>query len=210
MSEALKGQGDYIEARLDHAVLSVRIVRDELTVTVRSDQIVSVLRTLRDDAECKYTQLTDITGVDWPERSQRFDVVYHLLSMEMNQRIRVKAATDAQTSVPSVVEVFPAAGWYEREVFDMYGVTFSDHPDLRRILTDYGFSGFPLRKEFPLTGFVEVRYDDEQKRVVYEPVKLAQEFRNFDFLSPWEGVEYLLPGDEKAAAQAKQEGDKAK
>ncbi|MGF1456065.1 MAG: NADH-quinone oxidoreductase subunit C [Alphaproteobacteria bacterium] len=215
MSEDLKILGEHIATNLDNrgvsqAVLGHEVAFGELTVQVRADQIVAVLRGLRDDGESKFTQLIDICGVDWPQRAKRFDVVYHLLSMELNQRIRIKLATDAQTPVPSVTDVFPCANWFEREIFDMYGVTFLGHPDLRRILTDYGFSGFPLRKEFPLTGFVEVRYDDEQKRVVYEPVKLAQEFRNFDFLSPWEGVQYLLPGDEKAAAQAKQEADKAK
>ncbi len=209
MSEALKELGDLIATRLDQAVLKLAYEFGELTVTARSDQIVHVLRTLRDDPECLFTQLTDLCGADYPNRSQRFDVVYHLLSMQMNLRLRIKVATDANTPVPSVVDVFPCAEWFEREVFDMYGVTFSGHPDLRRILTDYGFSGYPLRKEFPLTGFVEVRYDDEQKRVVYEPVKLAQEFRNFDFLSPWEGVQYVLPGDEKASGQAKEEAGKS-
>ncbi len=201
MSEGLKELGDHIVARLDHAVLSVEIAYGELTVTARCDQVVNVIRFLRDDPESRFAQLIDLCGVDYPNRSQRFDVVYHLLSIELNQRIRVKVAVDEHTPVPSIVEVFPAANWFEREAFDMYGIAFSGHPDLRRILTDYGFSGFPLRKEFPLTGFVELRYDDEQKRVVYEPVKLVQEFRTFDFLSPWEGIEQVLPGDEKAAAQ---------
>ncbi len=203
MSEALQNLGETIATALDHAVLGIDVAYGELSVTARSDQVVQVIRFLRDDPECQFTQLIDITGVDYPNRSQRFDVVYHFLSMRLNQRIRLKVATDEHTSVPSVVDVFPGANWYEREVFDMYGVTFSGHPDLRRILTDYGFSGFPLRKEFPLTGFVELRYDDEQKRVVYEPVKLVQEFRNFDFLSPWEGVDYVLPGDEKASGEGK-------
>jgi NADH-quinone oxidoreductase subunit C len=157
-----------------------------------------VLTFLRDDPACRYEVLLDITGVDWPERAHRFDVVYHLLSMRLNQRIRVKLTTDEAGAVPSAVSVFPNANWYERETYDMYGILFSGHPDLRRLLTDYGFQGYPLRKDFPLTGYVEVRYDDDQKRVVYEPVKLTQEFRQFDFESPWEGTDYVLPGDEKA------------
>ena len=157
---------------------------------------------MRDDTQCQFEQLIDICGVDYPERAKRFDVVYHLLSPRRNQRIRIKCETDADTPVPSVVDVFPAANWYEREAYDMYGILFSGHPDLRRILTDYGFQGFPLRKDFPLTGYVEVRYDDDQKRVVYEPVKLTQEFRSFDFESPWEGVDYVLPGDEKSGRKS--------
>jgi NADH-quinone oxidoreductase subunit C len=157
-----------------------------------------VLRALRDDASCRFEQLVDICGVDYPEREKRFDLVYHLLSPRKNQRLRIKCEIDDATPVPSVVELYPVANWYEREAYDMYGILFSGHPDLRRILTDYGFQGFPLRKDFPLTGYVEVRYDDAQKRVVYEPVRLTQEFRSFDFLSPWEGTQYVLPGDEKA------------
>lgn len=157
---------------------------------------------LRDDTNCLFKILVDVCGVDYPEREERFEVVYHLLSLKHNQRIRVKVSTDEDTPVPSVVGVFSTANWFEREVWDLYGVFFSDHPDLRRILTDYGFEGHPLRKDFPLTGYVEVRYDDEQKRVVYEPVKLTQEFRRFDFLSPWEGAQYVLPGDEKAEQKA--------
>jgi NADH-quinone oxidoreductase subunit C len=153
---------------------------------------------LRDDSQCLFEVLIDICGVDYPEREKRFEVVYHLLSPRRNLRIRVKCETDADTAVPSAVEVFPAANWFEREAYDMYGILFSGHPDLRRILTDYGFQGFPLRKDFPLTGYVEVRYDDAQKRVVYDPVNLPQEFRSFDFMSPWEGTDYVLPGDEKA------------
>jgi NADH-quinone oxidoreductase subunit C len=160
---------------------------------------VDVLTKLRDDAACRFEILIDICGVDYPARPNRFDVVYHLLSVRKNQRLRLKLETDEATPVPSVISVFPAANWYEREAYDMYGILFSNHPDLRRLLTDYGFEGYPLRKDFPLTGYKEVRYDDEQKRVVYEPVRLTQEFRNFDFESPWEGVEYVLPGDEKAA-----------
>jgi len=174
------------------------IALGELTLLVAASDIVPVLTALRDDRQCLFEVLIDICGVDYPERAKRFDVVYHLLSPRRNQRIRVKCETDEETAVPSVVDVFPAANWFEREAYDMYGILFSGHPDLRRILTDYGFQGYPLRKDFPLTGYVEVRYDDAQKRVVYEPVKLTQEFRSFDFESPWEGVEYILPGDEKA------------
>ena len=168
----------------------------ELTLDADRDHIVEVLAVLKDQFE--FQQLIDICGVDYPDRALRFDVVYHLLSLTKNRRIRVKVETDEDTPVPSVVRVYPVADWFEREAFDMYGVLFSGHPDLRRILTDYGFTGYPLRKDFPMTGYVEVRYDEEQKRVVYEPVKLTQEFRRFDFLSPWEGAEYALPGDEKA------------
>src|SRR5690606_21228381 len=164
--------------------------------------IARVLTFLRDDGACRFEMLVDLTAVDYPEREQRFEVVYNLLSLTHNQRIRVKVATDEDTPVPSVASVFPTATWFEREVWDMYGVFFSDNPDLRRILTDYGFQGHPLRKDFPLTGYVEVRYDEEQKRVVYEPVRLTQDFRTFDFMSPWEGMTRLLPGDEKAEADA--------
>jgi NADH-quinone oxidoreductase subunit C len=170
----------------------------ELTVTVARDDIVKVMTTLRDDPAFRFEVLIDICGVDYPARPERFDVVYHLLSPRRNLRIRVKVTTDEDHPVPSLVGVFLAANWFEREAYDMYGILFSGHPDLRRILTDYGFDGYPLRKDFPLTGYVEVRYDDEQKRVVYEPVRLNQEFRNFDFESPWEGTDYVLPGDEKA------------
>jgi NADH-quinone oxidoreductase subunit C len=170
----------------------------ELTVETTIDKIVGLLTFLRDDPKCLFKQLVDICGADYPQRASRFDVVYHLLSLRHNKRVRVKVATDENTPVPSAAAIFPAAPWFERETWDLYGVWFADHPDLRRILTDYGFDGHPLRKDFPLTGFVEMRYDDEQKRVVYEPVKLAQEFRRFDFLSPWEGVRQALPGDEKA------------
>jgi NADH-quinone oxidoreductase subunit C len=170
----------------------------ELTLAVPRESIVDVLTKLRDDPHCLFQVLIDICGVDWPARPERFDVVYHLLSPRLNQRIRVKVATDENTPVPSAVGVFPAANWFEREAYDMYGILFSGHPDLRRMLTDYGFRGHPLRKDFPLTGHVQVRYDDERKKVVYEPVKLTQEFRSFDFESPWEGVDYPLPGDEKA------------
>ena len=188
----------HVEGLLEAKVVSQRLALGELTVVVHADEIVSVLTALRDDSTCLFEQLIDICGVDYPEREKRFDVVYHLLSPRKNQRIRVKCQTNADAPVPSVVGLFPVANWYEREAYDMYGILFSGHPDLRRILTDYGFQGFPLRKDFPLTGYVEVRYDDDQKRVVYEPVKLTQEFRSFDFESPWEGTSYVLPGDEKA------------
>jgi NADH-quinone oxidoreductase subunit C len=170
----------------------------ELTLHADAANIVEVLTFLRDDAECKFVCFIDICGADYPVREMRFDVVYHLLSPHKNTRIRVKVQADEETQVPSAISVFPAANWYERETFDLFGILFSGHPDLRRILTDYGFSGHPLRKDFPVTGHVEVRYDDEAKRVVYEPVKLVQEMRQFDYLSPWEGTEYVLPGDEKA------------
>ncbi len=170
----------------------------ELTLHVEAANIVEVLTLLRDDAECRFVCFIDICGADYPEREKRFDVVYHLLSPYKNQRVRIKVQADEEGTVPSAIEVFPAANWFEREAFDLYGILFSGHPDLRRILTDYGFSGHPLRKDFPVTGHVEVRYDDEAKRVVYEPVKLIQEMRQFDYLSPWEGTQYVLPGDEKA------------
>ncbi len=198
--DGLDGLGAYIAAALPDAIDSVSLPHGELTLVARGDAILAVMQVLRDDPRCRFSQLIDICGVDYPDRPQRFDVVYHLLSPALNQRVRVKVGTDEATPVPSVVSLFPAAGWFERETWDMYGVFFTDHPDLRRILTDYGFEGHPLRKDFPLTGYVEVRYDDEQNRVVYEPVKLVQEFRTFDFLSPWEGMtsEMVLPGDEKA------------
>ncbi len=183
---------------LGAAVTNATSAFGELTLTIARDQIVPALTRLRDDPALQFEILIDICGVDFPERKERFEVVYHLLSPRKNQRVRVKLSTDENTAVPSAIPVFPAANWYEREAYDMYGILFSGHPDLRRILTDYGFQGFPLRKDFPLTGFVETRYDDEKKRVVYEPVKLTQDFRQFDFESPWEGVDYVLPGDEKA------------
>ena len=170
----------------------------ELTLTTTADNLIALLTFLRDDARCGFINFIDICGVDWPQRQMRFDVVYHLLSPKQNLRIRVKVATGEDQPVPSACAVYPGADWFEREAYDMYGILFTGHPDLRRILTDYGFEGYPLRKDFPTTGFVEVRYDDEAKRVVYEPVELKQEFRNFDFMSPWEGTDYVLPGDEKA------------
>ncbi len=200
MDENLVDLSDHIVHHLGDDVVDHAMAYGELTVTVSPEKIVKTLKFLRDDPSCAFVIPIDICGVDYPQREHRFDVVYHLLSPTQNCRIRVKVATDEETAVPSVCEIFPAANWFEREAFDLYGILFSGHPDLRRILTDYGFSGYPLRKDFPLTGYVEVRYDDEQKRVVYEPVKLAQEFRSFDFMSPWEGVDYVLPGDEKAEA----------
>jgi NADH-quinone oxidoreductase subunit C len=194
----LEELASHIEAKLGSAIVERSIALGELTLLVAPADIVRALTALRDDGECLFEVLIDICGVDYPEREKRFDVVYHLLSPRRNQRIRIKCETDEDTAVPSAVEVFPAANWFEREAYDMYGILFSGHPDLRRLLTDYGFQGHPLRKDFPLTGYVEVRYDDAQKRVVYEPVKLTQEFRSFDFMSPWEGVEYVIPGDEKA------------
>ncbi|MBV1693066.1 MAG: NADH-quinone oxidoreductase subunit C [Hyphomicrobiales bacterium] len=193
----------YVRSRLGTKMLDSAITLGELTITVVREEIVAVLTTLRDDPELRFEVPVDLCGVDYPQRTERFDVVYHLLSPRKNQRIRVKVSTDEATPVPSVIEVFPFANWHEREAYDMYGILFSDHPDLRRILTDYGFQGFPLRKDFPLTGFVETRYDDEKKRVVYEPVRLTQEYRAFDFESPWEGVDYPLPGDEKASTPPK-------
>jgi len=188
----------HISSKLSTAVLDKRIAVGELTFLVEAERIVDVLMFLKTDPQCRFEVLIDICGVDWPSREKRFDVVYHLLSPRLNQRIRIKLEVDDETPVASAVGVFPAANWYEREAFDMYGILFSGHPDLRRLLTDYGFQGYPLRKDFPLTGYLEVRYDEEAKRVVYEPVKLVQEFRSFDFESPWEGAHYVLPGDEKA------------
>ncbi|HEU4986528.1 MAG TPA: NADH-quinone oxidoreductase subunit C [Rhizobiaceae bacterium] len=198
MSEALKDLAAYVKEKLDAQIQDAMVAYGELTLFVEPGDIIDVLNFLKSDVQCQFISFVDISGVDYPAREKRFDVVYHLLSPRQNQRIRIKVATDEETPIPSAIEVFPAAGWYEREVYDLYGVLFTGHPDLRRILTDYGFEGHPLRKDFPLTGFVEVRYDDDAKRVVYEPVELRQEFRNFDFLSPWEGTDYVLPGDEKA------------
>ena len=199
MDETLDKLGETIAGALPGSVVSHRVEHGELTVGAVAGDIVKIATFLRDDPRCQFICIIDITAVDWPNREPRFDVVYHLLSPKQNMRIRVKAEVGETTSVPSIIGVFPAANWFERETYDLYGVLFSGHPDMRRLLTDYGFEGHPLRKDFPLTGFVEVRYDDEQKRVVYEPVQLTQEFRNFDFLSPWEGPGYVLPGDEKAA-----------
>jgi NADH-quinone oxidoreductase subunit C len=198
MAETLQDLGEYVASKLQGAIHGFKVEYGELTLEAEAAEIIRVLSFLRDDAECAFVCFIDICGVDYPQRERRFDVVYHLLAPYKNRRIRVKVQTDEDTAVPSVIPVFPSANWYERETFDLYGVLFSGHPDLRRILTDYGFSGHPLRKDFPLTGYVEVRWDDEVKRVVYEPVKLTQEFRAFDYLSPWEGPDYALPGDEKA------------
>ena len=198
MADTLEQLGELIAAKLGSAITGTKVAYGELTVEAEAAEIVNVLTFLRDDEDCGFVCFTDICGADYPERERRFDVVYHLLAPYKNRRIRVKVATDEDTPVPTVITVFPSANWFERETYDLYGVLFAGHPDLRRILTDYGFAGHPLRKDFPLTGMVEVRYDDEAKRVVYEPVKLVQEFRSFDYLSPWEGTDYVLPGDEKA------------
>jgi NADH-quinone oxidoreductase subunit C len=197
-----EGVVDAAKATLGDALLDVKEHLGEITLTIKRDEIVSVLKALRDTAGLEYQQLMEIAGVDYPDRGERFEVVYHLLSLTLNRRIRVKLSTDEATPVPSVTSLWPVAGWLEREVFDMYGVGFAGNPDLRRILTDYGFEGHPQRKDFPLTGHVELRYSEAEKRVVYEPVSLPQDFRTFDFLMPWEGPEYLLPGDEKATAEA--------
>jgi NADH-quinone oxidoreductase subunit C len=186
---------------LSGKVTGATVAYDELTLHAERAAIVEVLTFLRDEPTCQFWSIIDVTAIDWPGRERRFDVVYHLLSPKQNMRIRVKIETDEYTPVPSVINVYPGADWFEREAYDLYGVLFSGHPDMRRILTDYGFEGYPLRKDFPLTGFLEVRYDDNVKRVVYEPVRLNQEFRNFDFLSPWEGPDFPLPGDEKAEAK---------
>ena len=197
MSDALKELGDHIEAKRPDCVLGWEIAFGELTVDVTPASLVAFVDFLKTDSSCRFSSLVDICGVDYPDRARRFDVVYHFLSMYQNQRIRLRVAVREEDMVPSIISVHPSANWFEREVYDMYGVLFSGHPDLRRILTDYGFRGFPLRKDFPTTGYTEVRYDEAQKRVVYEPVNLVQEYRQFDFMSPWEGAEYILPGDEK-------------
>ncbi|MFA5123233.1 NADH-quinone oxidoreductase subunit C [Zavarzinia sp.] len=204
-AEALAAEVARLEALLAEGNLGltgVSVAYDEVTVTAEAAKVAELLIALKADPVLLLDQLVDVCGVDYPERALRFDVVYHLLSMRKNLRLRIKVQTDEDTPVPSVVDVFPTAGWFEREAWDLFGIFFAGNPDLRRILTDYGFEGHPLRKDFPLTGYVELRYDEEQKRVVYEPVKLTQEFRRFDFLSPWEGAKYILPGDEKAAAPA--------
>lgn len=199
MSEALQDLAAKITAHHKDTVVSATVAFGELTLVAKLAKMEALAEYLRDDPSCKFSTLVDITAVDHPERAERFDVVYHLLSMYRNHRIRVKVAVDEEEMVPSLVALYPSANWFEREVFDMFGILFSGHPDLRRILTDYGFRGYPLRKDFPTTGYTEVRYDEAQKRVVYEPVKLVQEYRQFDFMSPWEGAEYILPGDEKKA-----------
>jgi NADH-quinone oxidoreductase subunit C len=189
--------GEYVSERAAGLITASAHALGELTLQTTRDLILPLLKLLRDDVQLQFVSFIDLSGADYPGRAERFDLVYHLLSPRRNQRIRVKLTTDEDTPVPSATPVFPGADWYEREAYDLYGIFFTGHPDLRRLLTDYGFDGHPLRKDFPLTGFVEVRYDDEVKRVVYEPVSLRQEFRQFDFLSPWEGTEYVLPGDEK-------------
>ncbi len=202
MDLALKDLGDMLADTLSAEVIGAELSKGELAVTVRPESIVKVLTFLRDNVNCQFKLLMDVCGVDYPEREDRFDVVYNLLSMSHNSRIRIKLSVPENVPVPSVTGVFSCAVWWEREAWDLLGIYFSDHPDLRRIMTDYGFEGHPLRKDFPLTGYVELRYDDEAKRVVYEPVKLTQDFRNFDFLSPWEGSEKFLPGDNQDDAPA--------
>ena len=198
MDTKLDELGALIADALPGAVTAHEVTHGVLSITANAADIVRVTTLLRDDPRCQFVCITDVTAVDWPSRERRFDVVYHFLSPTKNVRIRVKVETDEVTPVPSIISVFRGADWFERETYDLYGMLFTGHPDMRRLLTDYGFEGHPLRKDFPLTGFVEVRWDDEQKRVVYDPVRLAQEFRNFDFLSPWEGTDYILPGDDKA------------
>jgi NADH-quinone oxidoreductase subunit C len=200
-TESLDTVGQMLVNTRPGSILGYSVAYGELTLQAKAQDIVEVVTLLRDDPRCEFVAFTDVTAVDWPQREKRFDVVYHLLSPTKNMRVRVKIETDESTPVASIIDVFPGANWYEREVYDLYGILFTGHPDLRRILSDYGFEGHPLRKDFPLTGYVEVRWDDEQKRIVYEPVRLEQEFRNFDFLSPWEGPGYPLPGDEKAEAK---------
>jgi NADH-quinone oxidoreductase subunit C len=201
MEDTLQRLGQTIKSALGASVTGYELARGELTITAKAADLTKVATFLRDDPACQFINIIDVTAVDWPSREQRFDVVYHFLSPRLNQRVRLKVATDETTPVPSLIDVFRGADWFERETYDLYGVLFTGHPDMRRILTDYGFEGHPLRKDFPLTGFVEVRWDDEQKRVVYDKVTLAQEFRSFDFLSPWEGTNYVLPGNEKAKAE---------
>lgn len=197
MDEALNELGALIEAKRPDCVVTWAVARGELTMDIAPSSLVSFSEFLKTDAACRFSTLVDITAVDFPAREARFDIVYHYLSMYQNHRIRIKTALREEEMLASISGIYPAANWFEREVFDMFGILFSGHPDLRRILTDYGFRGHPLRKDFPTTGYTEVRYDEAQKRVVYEPVKLVQEYRQFDFMSPWEGAEYILPGDEK-------------
>ena len=203
MTEALNTLGEKIVAGLASSAIGHSIAFDQLTVAVQAEKIVEIVKYLRDEPSLRFINITDVTAVDYPGREKRFDVIYHFLSPTLNTRIRLRAEADETTQVPSIIDVFPGADWFERETYDLYGVIFIGHPDMRRLLTDYGFEGHPLRKDFPLTGFVEVRYDDQEKRVLYEPVRLNQEFRKFDFLSPWEGADYpVLPGDEKAGPKA--------
>jgi NADH-quinone oxidoreductase subunit C len=200
MTQTLQALAEHLSASLPDAVLGTQIRHAELCVRIAREALPRVLRFLRDDDRCRFAVLIDLCGVDYPDRARRFEVVYNLLSMALNQRIRIKLEAGENEPVPSVTGLYSCAGWWEREAWDLYGILFAGNPDLRRILTDYGFDGHPLRKDFPLTGYVELRYDEEEKRVVYEPVKLTQEFRSFDFLSPWEGMDQVLPGDEKAGA----------
>jgi NADH-quinone oxidoreductase subunit C len=203
MTEALNTLGEKIVAGLADSAIGHSIAFDQLTVAVKAEKIVEIVKYLRDEPSLRFINITDVTAVDYPGREKRFDVIYHFLSPTLNTRVRLRAEADETTQVPSIIDVFPGADWFERETYDLYGVIFIGHPDMRRLLTDYGFEGHPLRKDFPLTGFVEVRYDDQEKRVLYEPVRLNQEFRKFDFLSPWEGADYpVLPGDEKAGPKA--------
>jgi NADH-quinone oxidoreductase subunit C len=206
MTQVLKDLGDYISSALPGDALGSEITHGQLALRVKREAILRCLTFLRDDPKCHFKVMIDLCGVDYPDRPERFEVVYHLLSLKLNHRIRVKLATDEDSPVPSITGLFSAAGWFEREAWDLFGIYFADNPDLRRLLTDYGFEGHPLRKDFPLTGYVEVRYDEDQKRVVYEPVKLKQEFRSFDFMSPWEGMNEILPGDEKARNTTGQAG----
>ncbi|MGB7262831.1 MAG: NADH-quinone oxidoreductase subunit C [Albidovulum sp.] len=201
MSEALQELSAHIELKRPDTVITSTVAFGELCVTVTLAGLTDFVEFLRSDRSCRFSTLVDITAVDYPERPQRFDVVYHFLSMYQNHRIRVRVPVREDDMVPSIIETFPASNWFEREIYDMFGILFSGHPDLRRILTDYGFRGYPLRKDFPTTGYTEVRYDEVLKRVVYEPVKLVQDYRQFDFMSPWEGAEYILPGDEKEGAK---------
>lgn len=207
MDEGLHKLAAHLGDRFGEKLLASDIALGELTIEIGRNDLPEVIAFLRDDPLCRFGCLIDICGVDYPQREERFDVVYHLLSPWLNQRIRVRVKTDAATPVPSIVSLFPGADWFEREAYDLYGILFTEHPDLRRILTDYGFQGHPLRKDFPLTGFVELRYDDALKRVVYEPVKLMQGYRSFDFLSPWEGMDSAIPGDEKAGEARKRNGE---
>ncbi|MCO4848711.1 MAG: NADH-quinone oxidoreductase subunit C [Yoonia sp.] len=203
MTDALQELGTHLELKRTDCVLSWEVANDELTVTIAPSSVVSFVDFLKTDGACQFSSLVDITAVDYPTRGKRFDVIYHFLSMYQNHRIRLRVQIREDEMVPSIITVHPSSNWFEREIFDMFGILFSGHPDLRRILTDYGFRGFPLRKDFPTTGYTEVRYDEVQKRVVYEPVSLVQEYRQFDFMSPWEGAEYILPGDDKAKEAAK-------
>ncbi len=203
MTDALQELGTHIEMKRPDSVISWAVANDELTVLVAPSAIVEFVDFLKSDGACQFSTLIDITAVDYPTRAKRFDVIYHFLSMYQNQRIRLRTQIAEDEMVPSIIDVFPASNWFEREIFDMFGILFTGHPDLRRILTDYGFRGYPLRKDFPTTGYTEVRYDEVQKRVVYEPVSLVQEYRQFDFMSPWEGAQYILPGDDKAKEGAK-------